>query len=75
MTCSGQYQLDSAKSERYLIQVTVPLSFWGWPGELVTLARGVDRWDGTWRIRESKVCLDEQGARTILTLGVPDAVI
>jgi prophage tail gpP-like protein len=72
---SGTYQLEKSQQERFTLEVTVAELFWGWPGELVQVKLNKAGCDGTWRISESKVCLDEGGARTELTLVAPSALI
>ncbi len=75
MRYSGQYQLEKSRQERYLLEVTLALPFWGWPGELVQVKLERAGCVGTWRILESLVQLDESGQRTVLTLCAPDALI
>ena len=75
MRYSGQYQLEKSRQERYLLEVTLALPFWGWPGELVEVKLDQAGCSGVWRIVESKVKLDETGQRTELILCAPDALI
>ncbi len=75
MRYSGQYQLDQSKRERYLLEITLALPFWGWPGELVQVDLDKAGCSGQWRVQESKVQLDEDGQRTALTLCAPDTLI
>ncbi len=75
MRYSGQYQLEKSQQERYLLEVTLALPFWGWPGELVQVELDQAGCSGTWRILESKVELNEGGQGTTLTLCAPDALI
>jgi prophage tail gpP-like protein len=72
---SGTYQLEKSRQERYTLEVTLATPFWGWPGELVQVKLNQAGCSGTWRISESKVCLDDGGARTELTLVAPSALI
>lgn len=75
MRYSGQFQLDRSKSELIRAELTVAALFLAWPGDLVTLNRTGLGYNGTYRVLESTVEADEDGGRTRLTLGQPDAVI
>ena len=75
MRYSGQFQLACSAAERRRLLVTVAEPFWAWPGELVELAHSGVGLTGTWRVLEARVEQDEDGGRTGLTLGQPDAVL
>jgi prophage tail gpP-like protein len=75
MRYSGQYQLEKARQERFALEVTVALPFWGWPGEVVQVAVDEAGCSGTWRIRQCQVCLDGDGQRSVVTLVPTDALI
>lgn len=68
MRYSGQFQLDKSASELIRLEVTVPILFYGKPGDLVRLQR--DKWskNGHYRVVEVQVIVDEKGGRTVLEL-------
>lgn len=72
---NGQFQLDRSSADLVQAEVTLALPFAAWPGELVRLTRAGGSRNGVYRVRESRVELDEQGCRTTLTLCAPDAVL
>lgn len=72
---SGQFQLDRSAADLYQAEVTLPRAFAAWPGDLVQLTRAGWSRNGIYRVRESRVTLDEGGCATKLTLCDPDAVL
>ena len=71
----AKFQLDRSAAERLVIEVTVALPFAAWPGDLVRLTRTGWSGNGTYRVRESRVCLGELGHETTLVLGDPQGVL
>ncbi len=72
---NGQFQLDRSAADLYQAEVTVSLPFAAWPGDLVRLTRAGWSRNGLYRVRESRVTLDEGGCATTLILCDPDAVL
>lgn len=58
----AKFQLDRSAAERLVIEVTVALPFAAWPGDLVRLTRTGWSGNGTYRVRESRVCPGGTGA-------------
>ena len=75
MRYSGQFQLDRSEGERLRLEVTVAQPFCAWPGELVQLQRSGWERNGTYRVVNAVVSMDERGCRTWLELARPDYVI
>ena len=71
----ARFQLDRSLADLLLVEVTVALPFAAWPGDLVHLTRPGWSGNGTYRVRESRVRLGEQGYETRLILGDPQAVL
>ena len=74
MRYSGQFQLDRSEGERIRLEVTVAQPFCAWPGELVQLQRSGWERNGTYRVINSVVSMDENGCQTKLELARPDYV-
>ena len=51
------------------------IPFAAWPGDLVKLTRAGWSKNGVYRVRESRVEMDQRGCATTLTLCAPDAVL
>jgi hypothetical protein len=75
MRYSGQFQLDKSEAERKRLEVTIPILFYGKPGDLVGLQRSDWDGNGSYRAVEVQVAADETGGRTVLTLAEPDVVL
>jgi hypothetical protein len=72
---NAQFQLARSAAEEKQIQVTVAASFAAWPGDLVSLTQMGEGLNGTYRVQETAVCLDQGGCATTLVLGRRDAVL
>lgn len=75
MRYSGQFQLDKSQAEQKRLEVTIPVLFYGKPGDLVRLERGGWYGNGSYRVVEVQVAADETGGRTVLELARPDVVL
>ncbi len=75
MRYTGQFQLDKSLAELERLEAEVALPFCAWPGDLVVLKRsGWDR-NGTYRVAQASVGMDEKGYWTRLDLAQPDFVV
>lgn len=72
---NGQFQLNRSAAELTQAEVTVAIPFAAWPGDLVKLTRAGWSKNGVYRVRESRVEMDQRGCTTTLTLCAPDAVL
>lgn len=72
---NAQFQIDRSKARLETIEVTVALGFAAWPGDLVQLTRAGWSRNGTYRVLESRVVLDQSGLQTTLILGDTQAVL
>jgi prophage tail gpP-like protein len=72
---NAQFQLARSAAEEKQIQVTVAASFAAWPGDLVSLTQMGEGLNGTYRVQEATVTLDESGCATTLVLGDRNAVL
>lgn len=75
MRYSGEFQIQRSEAQRVRLEAVVPRLFAGWPGELARVQRSGFAWNGTYRVLEAAVELDENGSRTRLTLGETGAAI
>ena len=75
MRYSGQFQLDKSAATLRRLEVTVPIPFYGKPGDLLRLQKKGFGKNGSYRVVEVRVLSDEQGARTVLELADPNVVI
>lgn len=74
MRYSGDYQLARSMEELRQLELELPGAFLAWPGDLVELAAPGGTGSGLWRVAEMTCGLDENGLRTRLTLGTPEAL-
>ena len=72
---NAQFQLDRSKARARQIEATLARPFAAWPGGLVRMDRPGWQRNGTYRVQESRVTLDERGMETMLVLGDPNAVL
>ena len=75
MRYSGQFQIDKSEARRRRLEVTVPVLFFAWPGDLVRVSRDKGLGNGLWRVLETTVEQGARGSSTRLVLGEPDTVI
>lgn len=75
MRYSGQFQLDKSAAELCRLEVSVPIAFYGKPGDLLRIQRKEQELNGRYRVVECQVRCDAQGVRTVLELAAPDVVI
>ena len=75
MRYRGEFQLRRSQAERVRLELKTPRRFFAWPGDLVRLDRTGLGCNGTYRVLESAVELDDQGGGTRLVLGEPDTVL
>lgn len=71
----AKFQLDRSAARLNQIEAELALPFAAWTGDLVYLARRELSRSRVYRVQESRVSLDEQGCRTVLVLGEPNAVL
>lgn len=72
---NARFQLERSKARMETIEVTLALESAAWPGELVRLTRAGWSRNGIYRVLESRMVLDQNGASTTLILGDPQAVL
>lgn len=75
MRYSGQYQLEKSAAGLIRLEVTIPILFYGKPGDLVRLQRNKWPKNGLYRVVEVKVIADEKGGRTVLELADTDVTL
>lgn len=75
MRYSGQFQLDKSAASLKRLEVTIPIPFYGKPGDLLRMQRSNWAKNGTYRVVEARVSCDERGQRTVLELARPDVVL
>lgn len=75
MRYSGQFQLDQSAAEQLILEVTIPILFYGKPGDLVRLQRSDWGRDGLYRVNQAQVGADESGGWTRLELAPPDVIV
>lgn len=75
MRYSGQFQLDQSASEQLTLEVTIPVLFYGAPGDLVQLQRSDWGRDGLYRVNQAQVGVDESGGWTRLELISPEVLV
>lgn len=68
MRYSGAFQLEQSATRLLRLEVTIPVLFYGKPGDLVEL-RG-EKWpkNGRYRVAEARVSADGAGGQTVLEL-------
>lgn len=74
MRYSADYQLKASRNERVQLAVTLAGAFPAWPGQLVDMKRagfGGRRF----RVAQAEVECGQSGLSTVLTLGLPEAMI
>lgn len=74
MRYSADYQLRASRSERVQLTVALAGAFLAWPGQLVDVKRS-GLGGGRYRVAQAEVECSEAGLSTVLTLGLPDAMI
>ena len=74
MRYSGQFQLDKSAAGLVRQEITVPILFYGKPGDLLSLQRNGWGKNGSWRVVETRVSCGAQG-RTVLVLADPDVTL
>ena len=74
MRYRGQYQLERSEAERYLLEITVPQTFFAFPGELVQVERNNWGCNGIYRVAQAISSCGANGAYTTLLLSVPALV-
>lgn len=75
MRYSGQFQLDQSATEQLVLEVTIPVLFYGKPGDLVQLQRSDWGRDGLYRVNQAQVGVDESGGWTRLELMPPEVLV
>lgn len=75
MRYSGQFQLDQSATEQLVLEVTIPVLFYGKPGDLVQLQRSDWGRDGLYRVNQAQVGVDESGGWTRLELMSPEVLV
>ena len=75
MRYSGQFQLDQSAAEQLVLEVTIPVLFYGKPGDLVQLQRCDWGRDGLYRVNQAQVGVDESGGWTRLELTPPEVLV
>jgi len=75
MRYSGRFQLDKSKSRMKTISLTLGAPFVAFPGELLRVNLTGWQVSGLWRVTEAVVEMDQDGYKTRLELGAPEAVL
>ncbi len=75
MRYSGQFQLDQSATEQLVLEVTIPVLFYGKPGDLVQLQRSDWGRDELYRVNQAQVGVDESGGWTRLELTSPEVLV
>lgn len=75
MRYSGQFQLDQSAAQQLVLEVTIPVPFYGKPGDLIQLQRSDWGRDGLYRINQAQVGMDESGSWTRLELASPEVLV
>lgn len=75
MRYSGQFQLDKSAANLCRLELTIPIPFYGKPGDLLRLQKKDWEKNGSYRVVEVRVLSDERGTRTVLELAAPDVVV
>jgi hypothetical protein len=75
MRYSGQFQLDKSAAGWKRLELTIPIPFYGKPGDLLRLERSSWAHNGSYRVVEVRVVCDEKGTRSVLDLATPDVVL
>ncbi len=75
MRYDGQFQLDKSAAGLRRLEITIPILFYGKPGDLLRLRRSGWEKNGSYRVVEVRVVCDEDGARTVLELADPDVAL
>lgn len=75
MRYSGQFQLDQSAVQQLVLEVTIPILFYGKPGDLVQLSRSDWGRSGLYRVEQAQVGVDESGGWTRLELVPPDVLV
>lgn len=75
MRYSGQFQLDKSAAALEQLEVTIPIPFYGSPGDLVRLQRSNWAKNGRYRVVEVQVSGGGDGERSVLKLAQPDVVL
>ena len=74
MRYRGQYQLERSQAEQYQLEVTIPRTFFAFPGELVQVQRNGWGCNGKYRVAQAISSCSADGSYTTLLLSVPDLV-
>ena len=75
MRYTGRFQLEKSKSRMKTISLTIGAPFVAFPGELLRVNLTDWQANGLWRVTEAVVELDQEGYKTRLELGAPEAVL
>lgn len=72
---SADYQLRASRAERIRCEVTVPIAFFAFPGDLIRVGRTDFGANGTYRVRETETGVNGQGEYSKLILGETDLIL
>ena len=75
MRYTGRFQLEKSQNRMKTISLTIGAPFVAFPGELLRV--NLTDWEGNglWRVIGATVELDQEGYKTRLELGTPEAVL
>jgi len=75
MRDTADYQLRASRAEQRQCELTIPIAFFAFPGDLVRIGRTDFGANGTYRVREAVTGVNEKGAYTELILGETDLIL